>query len=237
MNIRTTILLALASAVISVPTHAHAADQPLLAQVSQAPAYVPPLRGAPSRRVGGSTRGFDLALPAISAIVPDHVGLTIMQQPVLYWFISKPTQVKLEITIIDENGVKPILELPLAAMEGPAIHSIDLSHHGVTLQHDVEYQWTVALVPDANERSSDVISGGAIKVVEPPASLRDKLASSPANELPPAMLASAGLWYDAIHALSVQIGKQPQNWALRAQRAALAEQAGLADIAAFDRER
>jgi hypothetical protein len=243
MPIRTTppfrnaLLMGLVFGATSIPLYPEAAEQSPPAQASQAPTYVPPLRGAPSRRVGGSTRGFNLTLPSISVIAPDHVGLTVSSQPVLYWFISKPTRVRLEITVIDESGVKPLLELPLNQVDGPAIHAIDLSRHGITLTRGMEYQWTVALVPDANERSGDLISGGAIKVVEPPTELRDRLARVPASELPPAALAAAGLWYDAIHALSVQIGRQPQDAQLRAQRAALAEQAGLAEVAGFDRKR
>lgn len=214
-------------------TPATAAPPLQLAQAGAAPAYVPPLRGAPSRRVGGSSRGVDQTLPFISVVAPDHVGLTISEQPVLYWFISKPTRVTLEITLIDESGVKPMLELPVAQVDGPAIHALDLARHGIKLKPGMEYQWTVTLVPDARERSGDVISGGAIKRVDMPAAL----AGSRLADLPPARLAAEGLWYDAIHALSARIAAEPQNADLRAQRAALAEQVGLKDIAAFDRGR
>jgi hypothetical protein len=71
-----------------------------------------------------------------------------------------------------------------------------------------------------------------IKLVEPPPVL-GKTAGAPT----PAALANAGLWYDAIHALSSQIAAQPGNAELRAQRAALAEQAGLGTVAEFDRGR
>lgn len=197
-----------------------------------APAYVPPLRGAPSRRVGGSTRSIGQILPVVSVIAPDHVGLTTAAQPVLYWFISKPTRVRLEVTLIDESGVKPMLELPIDRVEGPAIHAVDLKKHGIQLRPGMEYQWTVALVPDAAERSGDVISGGVIKLVEPPSAL-----GGSAGAASPAALAGAGLWYDAIHALSTRIAAQPGNKELHAQRAGLMEQAGLTEAAAFDRAR
>lgn len=236
MKIHVALLFALPALLAGILPAAIQAAEPPLAQASQAPSYVPPLRGAPSRRVGGSSRGTHETLPLVSVLAPDHVGLTIQPQPVLYWFISKPTRVRLEITLIDTSGVKPLLELPLAEVSGPAIHAIDLAHHGVTLQPGIEYQWSVALVPDASERSGDVISAGAIQRVEPPAVLRDRLSGAPVLALPPADLAGTGLWYDALHALSLQISRQPGNNALRAQRAALAEQIGLPQIAAFDRE-
>jgi hypothetical protein len=217
-----------------------AADPPPPApppQTSAAPTYVPPLRGAPSRRVGGSTRGVGQAMPVIAVIAPDHVGQTISEQPVLYWFISKPTKVMLEITLIDERGVKPMLELPVRQVEGPAIHALDLSKHGISLKRGMEYQWTVTLVPDAAERSGDVISGGAIKLVDAPPALKGKLGKSGVVDAPVATLAAEGLWYDAIHALSAQIAAQPQNAGLREQRAVLMEQVGLNVAGAFDRKR
>lgn len=226
------LLLALAGC-LALPVEAAPPLQ--LAQAGAAPAYVPPLRGAPSRRVGGSSRGVGQTLPFISVVAPDHVGLTISEQPVLYWFISKPTRVMLEITLIDENGVNPLLELPIAHADGPAIHALDLSRHGITLKLGMEYQWTVTLVTDARERSGDVISGGVVKRVEPPAALRESLGKFRVADLPPASLAAEGLWYDAIHALSTRIAAQPRDAELRVHRAALAEQVGLKEIADFDR--
>ena len=51
----------------------------------------------------------------------------------------------------------------------------------------------------------------------------------------PALYAGAGIWYDAIDELSRLIAAQPENRELRIQRAALLEQVGLTEAAAFDR--
>src|SRR5690348_9250287 len=61
------------------------------AKASSLPAYTPPTRGAPSRRVGGSSRGTASNLPNVTVLVPDEVALTTSDQPTLYWFLSKPT--------------------------------------------------------------------------------------------------------------------------------------------------
>lgn len=197
--------------------------------------YVPPLRGAPSRRVGGSSRGTGQALPQVAAMVPDHVGLTTAEQPVLYWFISKPTRVRVDITLIDENSIQPLLELPVTRIEGPAIHALDLAKHGIRLEKGTEYQWSVSLVPDAAERSGDVISGGVIKRVDMPPALRAALEQAGSAIDATQAYARAGIWYDALQAISRAIDKDPANGDLRAQRAALSEQAGLVDTARFDR--
>lgn len=228
MNVRVAVFLVFAATIAQAQSPQPKAQ--VQRQATTAPVYTPPFRGAPSRRVGGSTRSTGQALPVVSVIAPDHVGLTTSAQPVLYWFISKPTKVRLEITLIDESGVKPMLELPIERVEGPAIHEIDLKKHGIELKRGMEYQWTVALIPDAAERSGDIISGGVIKLVELPSAL-----GGGAGVTSPAELAGAGLWYDAIHALSIEIAAQPNNVELRAQRAGLLEQAGLVEAAAFDR--
>lgn len=232
-------ILSLLYAILLVMAGSHwaRADAPERLQLAQAeaiPTYVPPLRGAPGRRIGGSSRGFDRSLPEIAVLAPDHVGHTLSPQPVLYWYISKPTRVRLEITLIDETGIAPLLERQFDSIEGPAIHSIDLARHGIFLKPGIEYQWSVTLVPDANERSGDVISGGAIRLTVPPPAVQDRLAVSSASKLSPVLLAAEGFWYDAYHNLSLQIGRQPQDSALHSQRAALAEQIGLRQVAAFD---
>src|SRR4051794_27821202 len=41
------------------------------------PVYQPPMRGAPSGRVGGGTRGAAGGMPTLDVLAPDHVGLTL----------------------------------------------------------------------------------------------------------------------------------------------------------------
>jgi len=199
------------------------------------PAYTPPARGAPQRRVGGSSRGAGDALPSVMLLVPDHVGLTASENPALYWYISKPTSVRVEVTLIDEKGETPLIEYAVQNATGPAVHRIDLAAHKVALKPDVEYQWSISVVPNPNERSNDVMAGGALKrVAEPQKITARRAAGAPKDELA-RLYAGEGLWYDAIAAYSELIESRPGDRALREQRAALLEQVGLKEIAAFDR--
>ncbi len=197
--------------------------------------YTPPLRGAPQRRIGGSSRGTDTALPGIFVLAPDHVGQTMLEQPSLYWYLTGPTRVRVEVTLIDDKQVTPVVEMPVAQPTGEGMQRLKLSDLRLALKPGVEYQWTVSLVPDSRERSNDVISGGVIKRVAPPAGLTEKLAAAP-REARPRLLAAAGMWYDAIAELSELIEANPGNRTLREQRAKLLEQIGLADAAAYDRK-
>lgn len=57
------------------------------------PVYQAPQILAPRARLGGSLRGGEGDDPAIVALVPDHVGMTIKQRPAFNWFLSKHTTI------------------------------------------------------------------------------------------------------------------------------------------------
>jgi hypothetical protein len=98
------------------------------------------------------------------------------------------------------------------------------------------YKWSVSLVRDAAQRSYDVLTAGTIERVELPNELRRQRIQE--NTMTSARLyATAGLWYDAIAALSELINTKPQDPTLRQQRAAVLEQEGLTAAAAYDRQR
>src|SRR5262245_62215769 len=80
--------------------------------------YQPPRGlGAPSagRRVGGGTRGTNKSVPILSVLAPGHTGLTIREQPDLYWFASDVVTNAVELTLTLEKGDAPLLEKPLPA--------------------------------------------------------------------------------------------------------------------------
>ena len=225
-------LAAAAMVLCGVALPAMAQQQP--AKAEDEVAYTPPMRGAPQRRIGGSSRGAETPLPSVFVLAPDHVGLTTAEQPSLYWYISGPTRVRVEVTLVEEKRVAPLVETPVAPLAGAGVQRLRHADLKVSLEREVEYQWTVSLVPDDRERSSDVISGGVIKRVAPPAGLQEKLAGA-SREARPRVLAAAGLWYDAIAELSELIEANPGDRVLREQRARLLEQVGLPDAAAADR--
>lgn len=211
-------------------------QQPANAKASATPAYTPPTRGAPSRRVGGSSRGVSSALPSVMVLVPDHVALTTSDQPVLYWYLSKPTSVRVEITLIDDKGETPLIEYAVKDAAGPAVHAIELAKHNVHLKPGVEYQWSIAVVPDPNERSSDVMAAGIIKRVDAPSAVASARSKGMDKQELARMLAANGIWYDAIGLYSELIDARPNDRGLREERAALLDQVGLKDVANYDRQ-
>lgn len=192
---------------------------------------------APER--GTFDRGLDISLrgmgewPRVSAIAPDHVGRTISDQPALYWFISRRSPVRVEITVTDPASGKAVVKESIARAE-PGFHRFSLAAHNLKLAVGHEYLWSVAVVWDDAQRTRDVISQGALMRIEPPADIAARLPALAGDERARS-LAAKGIWYDAISALSEAIEARPADAALRALRASLLEQAGLKDAAAFDK--
>jgi hypothetical protein len=215
------------------------AKQPQPATVAKAPeakpVYKPPLRGAPAGRVGGGTRGAtERESFSLLVLAPDHVGYTAKEQPCLYWFISKPTSYPLEITITERKAVKPLFEKVLTGSGKAGIQSICLAEHGISLKKNVQYKWFVTLVTDSQQRSRDILAGGIIELIDPPATLASKLSGAGSSQSA-TVYAEEGFWYDALAAISQSIDAMPEDSELRRQRAALLEQVGLVEIANFEK--
>ena len=91
------------------------------------------------------------------------------------------------------------------------------------------------LCPDPENRSKDVVAKGIIKRIKPPADLA--ATSEEADDLERAVAyAQAGIWYDALDAISNAIEKHPEDTSLREQRASLLKQIGLSQAAALDKK-
>jgi hypothetical protein len=191
--------------------------------------YVPPARGAPKSRVGGGTRGVDPNAIIVRLLAPEEMGIAGTDQPVLYWFLSQPTDAPVEITLIDDTSIEPVFEITTNSRDRGGIRALKLADHGVHLKPNVEYQWSVAIVVDTEQRSRDVFSSGVIMYQPPDTALRSSVGAASPGDIP-SVYASAGYWYDAIDSLSGLINSSVDNSIFVAQRAALLEQVGLVDV-------
>jgi hypothetical protein len=195
------------------------------------PVFVPPNRGAPATRLGGATRGSGgPELPAIEALVPEEAGWTLEEQPVLYWYLSSPTDVRTDLRIVGVEPLEPILQTTLPRAEQGGVQRVRLADHGVRLETGRLYQWLVMLVPDPEDASYNRVVGGGIQRIETPPDLEARLRDTEPAQLPHT-LARAGIWYDAIDVLSTRIEDSrgdPTIW--WNQRAALFQQVGLPDV-------
>ena len=129
--------------------------------------FRPATGSAPAVRVTGGSRGSGDATITLDVLAPDETGLTTQEQPSLFWYQSKPAEAKFELTLLQENKVKPLLQVKVERSAKAGIQRLKLSDHGVKLAPGVEYQWVVALVTDPDNRSSDLVASGVIKRIEP----------------------------------------------------------------------
>jgi hypothetical protein len=198
-------------------------QKPQAGQVTKALLYQPPRGlGAPSagRRVGGGTRGTNKSVPILSVLAPGHTGLTVREQPDLYWFASDVVTNPVELTLTLEKGDAPLLEKPLTAPLKAGIQRVRLSDYGIKLVPGERYNWSIALVLDP-------------KRVERADMNPAFLAAAPTTDTL-YRFAAEGLWYDAVMAISELIESAPADMALRKHRVELLDQADLREVGSFD---
>jgi hypothetical protein len=182
---------------------------------------------APAVRLTGGSRGAGDELVRLDVLAPDETGLTTQEQPSLFWYQSRPAQAGLELTLLEEGKVQPLLQVKMDRASQAGIQRVKLADHGVKLQLDVEYRWVVALVLDRANRSKDLVASGFIKRVRPSGDLEAKLSrATPAER--PAVYAEEGIWHDALTGISELAEAHPNTEVYREQRADLLRQAGLA---------
>lgn len=190
------------------------------------PRYVPPRRGAPKTRVGGGSRsGGSNNAPQLVTLSPEHTGLTGQASPTLYWWLSDEFEGEFELVVTAVDAIEPALRVREAGPRAEGIHAFSLAEHGLTLEPNRLYQWSVAIVRDASARSMDVVSVSTIERVSQDPELSDT----------PAALASAGLFYDSLAAVEQLITEHGNPLPFSEMRASLLEQVALPEVARWQR--
>ena len=196
------------------------------------PVYKPPLRGAPGGRVGGASRSavrVSTPLPIIELLAPaDHAGLTATATPTLLFFVSRPVEWPTQFTISAPMQAAPVLEATIPSPRSAGIHALRPADYRVQLRPGIAYTWSVSIVLDPRAWSRNIVASGTI-VFDP------TINAGPALTIPPlrraAILAEAGLWYDAIAAAAAA-----QDLDRHAALDALIRQAGLSEAAGYARD-
>jgi Domain of Unknown Function (DUF928) len=192
--------------------------------------FRPPLPGAPDRRVGGGTRAPGEPSLFVSVLTPCTTGLTTQEQPDLYWYLSELTSYPLDLTIIEDEAMRPLLVAQITPPFQPGIQRVRLRDYNVHLKSGVEYGWSVAVVPDTERRSKDIRAAGAIERVERTPELLARLKQADKRR-DPLVYAEFGIWYDAVSTVSEMIDAFPTDPLPGKQRASLLEQVRLSEVA------
>lgn len=224
-----TLLIVLSTAFLLTSVPAVATEEDSQATVT-VPIYKPPMRGAPATRVGGASRGELNSGLILSVLAPESTAWTSQAQPTLYWYSSRGLTAPLEFTLIDEQAIKPLVEMPVKAPQ-PGIYALHLDY---SLKPGMEYAWSIVAIADLQQRAGDTLASGTIQRIQPSPSFVAQLKDASKSQLP-FLYAQGGYWYDALAVLSEQIDANPADRRLRVQRAAFLDQVGLGDAAAHDR--
>ncbi len=197
------------------------------------PTYNAPQKVSPRARLGGSLRGGEGEDPAVAALVPDHVGITIKQYPALNWFLSKHTSLPITFTLIDERSIHPLVEQSLAPPHEAGVHALKLENFGFALQANVQYRWYISVIKDTDSHSQDIVTGGMIERCEfSECSILGAVTTCSREAV--MVNAVKGFWYDSIACLCDLIDSNPADTNLRKQRSALLRQVGLTEVADWD---
>jgi hypothetical protein len=219
-----------ADAEAEAPRAADAKAEPLqAAKPARMPQFKPTNVGAPMTRLGGATRGAPGGVPRTEALVPEEIGHTLQAQPVLYWYLDAKTDDRIDFALIGVDPRNPIIETTLKGPFAPGIQRIRMADLGISLEPGVEYQWFVRVIPNPDQRLYDRVVGGGIQRIDASDELRAKIAAAPKRESH-FVLAEAGIWYDALDSLSLEVEAAPDDANLRAQRASLFDQVGLENV-------
>jgi len=193
-----------------------------------APVYQLPKVGKPRGRIGGGRRGPIGPAAELHVLVPEHVGQTASAQPSLYWYLAGPVagEVAFELALIDATSVDPLVDARLERPASAGIQRVRLADLGVALEPGQEYQWSIAVVPDPEDHSKDVVASGWIERVPAPEGMQERLGAAGPDGAA-AVYGAAGLWYDTLDAAYERVRANPDAPTYRQQLAALLEQVGL----------
>ncbi|MCS6288207.1 MAG: DUF928 domain-containing protein [Nitrospira sp.] len=197
------------------------------------PMYKAPPQVMPRARIGGTLRGHEGEDPAIAALVPDHVGITVRQHPVLNWYLSKHTALPIKFTLIDERSIHALVERFITPPNHAGVQAVNLEDLGFTLQAHTQYRWYISVIKDENSPSRDIVTGGMIERCE----FSECMvlgATTTCTQETVRTSAATGFWYDAMACLCDLITSDPGDTSLRKQRAALLKQVGLHGVAEWD---
>jgi len=198
------------------------------------PVYKPPPRGAPGGRVGGASRGtvkVTMPLPTIELLAPNgHTGLTTSATPTLYFFVSQPITWPTQFTISAPTQPNPVLEVNIPSPREAGVYPLRTADYHVRLEPGVLYTWSVSVILNPKARSRDIVASASLLRTAPgPAMEPAPRAAAPAQRA--ALLAQAGLWYDAV-AAAAETAAVDRHAALDA----LMTEVGLVEPARYDQQ-
>ena len=198
--------------------------------------YVPPKRGNPKSTQATGSRGCNQVQSQVSLtlLVPkDHDGLTTSSHPTFFWHVSAPVQ--MAFTLTQRGVVQPLWEQQI---QPPAagIVQLEMPSNLPELLPGKEYRWSVSLLCNRERPSANPFVQTWIERIPTTSSLTQQLAAAPTDRHRASIYAQAGLWYDALAAISAAHTANPKDVSILEERLLLLDSVGLERVAAQERQ-
>lgn len=188
-----------------------------------------PANPTPKIRVStGAPRGAEGSSPVITLLTPEHEAFTVLAQPELYWHFSATPEEPVVVTLMEDEGIKPLLELHLEGLE-TGMHSLRLKDHDISLVTGQRYQWSVRIANTAGEASlADPLAFSFITRKAAPPSLEAAGSQHTLDRI--RAFAQNGIWYDSLSELARSLANKPGNQELHTAWSGLLGQIGLEEL-------
>jgi hypothetical protein len=145
--------------------------EPAVAQNSEPADPDVAIGGSIDRETSAGTRDLTQQIARGYVLSPiKRTAVTHSASPKLVFYLDAPTDLEVVVEIRERSSVSGIGEMPLEWSSdkvslpsmSPGLHILDLSACGATLRPGVIYRWTVAVVPDQGDKSTQNESWGLI---------------------------------------------------------------------------
>jgi len=177
------------------------ADTP--SKAKSAVRYVPPKRGNPKSTQATGSRGctqVQQSPVSLTLLVPkDHDGLTTSSHPTFFWHVSAPVQ--MAFTLTQRGVVQPLWEQQIQP-SAAGIVQLQMPNNLPELLPGKEYRWSVTLLCNRDRPSANPFVQTWIERIPTTPSLTQQLAAASSDRDRASIYAQAGLWYDALAAIS-----------------------------------
>ena len=144
--------------------------------------------------------------------------------------MSQPIAWPTQFTISTATQPKPILEVNIPAPREAGVYSIRTADYPVRLEPGVLYTWSVSVILNPKARSRDIVASASLLRTTAEPTIAAALRAAPPDRRA-ALLAQAGLWYDAVAAAAEMAGLDRH-----AALDALMNEVGLVEPARYDRQ-
>lgn len=187
-----------------------------------------PAVGRPGNRESASKRGSGCAkdkAQKLRALLPEgNYGQTLQDYPTFFWYLpelERPTPVEFQLRRVNAQGqVGEVVYQETFTTTGGGIGSLSLPATAAPLAVGQEYEWSLAVQCTAEDMTNSnpdgwMIATGRIERIAPNnPKLTAALAQANVGDYP-AILAEAGIWYDALQRLVAIQRQNPNNQELR----------------------